>query len=147
MDTMQRFDSDKWLEAMRSKMESMKVNDVWILVDPPEGVKFIGYKWVFKKKRGVDGKVETYKACLVIKDYRQRYGIDYDEIFSLVAMLKSSRIMLAIAAYLDYEVWQMDVTIAFLNEELNEEVYMIQFEGFISTLSPRCASFRDLFMN
>ena len=110
---------------MKSEMESMKVNDVWTLVDPPEGVKPIGCKWVFKRKRGADGKVETYKARLVAKGYRQRYGIDYDEMFSPVAMLKSIRIMLAIAAHLDYEIWQMDVKTAFLNGELTEEVCMI----------------------
>ena len=85
-------------------MESIKVNDVWTLVDPPEGVKFIGCKWVFKRKRDADGKVEIYKVRLVVKGYRQRYGIDYDEMFSPVAMLKSIQIMLAIAAHLDYEI-------------------------------------------
>ena len=104
MDTMQRSDSEKWLEAMKSKMESMKVNDVWTLVDPPEGVKPIGCKWIFKRKRGADGKVETYKARLVAKGYRQCYGIDYDEMFSPMTMLKSIRIMLAIAIHLDYEI-------------------------------------------
>ena len=133
MDAIQRYDSEKWLEAMRSEMESMKVIDIWTLVDPPEGVKPVGCKWVFKKKRGADGKVETYKVHLIVKDYRQHYGIDYDEIFSPIAVLKSIQIMLAIAAYLDYEVWQMVVKISFLNRELNEEVYMIQPEGFIST--------------
>ena len=104
MDAMQRFDFEKQLEAMKSKIESMKVNDVWTLVDPPEGVKPIGCKQVFKRKRGIDEKVETYKAHLIAKGYRQYYGIDYDEIFSPMAMLKSIQIMLAIAAYLDYEV-------------------------------------------
>ena len=89
---------------MQSKMESIKVNDVWTLVDPPKGVKSIGCKWVFKRKRGTDEKVETYKAHLVVKGYHQRYGIDYDETFSPVAMLKSIRIMLAIATHLDYEI-------------------------------------------
>ena len=64
-------------------------------------------------------------ARLVAKDYRQRYGIDYDEIFSSVVMLKSIRIMLALAAYLDYEIWQMDVKIVFLNGDLEKHVYMI----------------------
>ena len=66
---------------MRSEIESMNVNDVWTLVDPPEGVKPIGCKWIFKRKRGADGKVEIYKARLVAKGYRQHYGIDYDEMF------------------------------------------------------------------
>ena len=65
--------------------------------------------------------METYKEYLVAKDYRQHYGIDYDEIFSPVAMLKSIQILLAIAAHLDYEIWPMDVKTAFLNGELDEE--------------------------
>ena len=114
-------------------MKSMKVNDMWTLVDPPEGVKPIGCKWIFKKKKDADGKVEIYKVRLIAKGYCQRYGIDYDEIFSPVAMLKSIRIMLAIVAYLDYEIQQMDVKIAFLNGELEEKMYMTQPEDFIST--------------
>ena len=51
MDAMQMFDSDKWLEAIKFEMESMKINNVWTLVDPPEGIKFIGCKWIFKKKK------------------------------------------------------------------------------------------------
>ena len=85
-------------------MESMKVNDVWTLVDLLEGVKSIGCKWIFKRKRIVDGKVETYKVYLVVKGYRQHYGIDYDKRFSSVAMLKSIWIMLTIAAYLDFKI-------------------------------------------
>ena len=86
-------------------MKSMKVNDVWILVDPSEGVKPIGYKWVFKKKRDEDGKMEIYKAYMVAKDYHQYYGIDYDEIFSPVIMFKFIQIMLTIAAHMDYKIW------------------------------------------
>ena len=104
MNAMQRPDSEKWFKAMKSEMEFMKVNDVWTLVDPLEGVKPIGCKWVFKRKRSVDGKVETYKARLVAKGYHQCYGIDYDETFFPVAMLKFIRIMLAIAVHLDYEI-------------------------------------------
>ena len=89
---------------MKSEMESIKDNDVWALVDPLEGVKSIGCKWVFKRKRGIDGKVKTYKARLVAKGYRQCYGIDSAEIFSPVAILKSIQIILAIAAHLDYEI-------------------------------------------
>ena len=118
---------------MKSEMESMKTNNVWTLVDPPEGIKPIGCKWIFKKKKDADEKVETYKVHLIAKGYCQRYGIDYDEIFSPVVMLKSIQIMFAIAAHLDYEIWQIDVKTAFLNGELEEEVYMIQHEYFIST--------------
>ncbi|CAL2230271.1 unnamed protein product [Prunus armeniaca] len=103
---------------MKSEMDSMYANQVWTLVDPPEGIVPIGNKWVFKRKKGSDGKVETYKARLVAKGYRQREGIDYEETFSPVAMIKSIRILLAIVAYYDYEIWQMDVKMAFLNGHL-----------------------------
>ena len=133
MEAIQSSDSGKWLEAMISEMESMSANEVWDLVDAPEGINPIGCKWVFKKKIGADGNVETYKSRLVAKGFRQKQGIDYDETFSPVAMLKSIRILLAIAAYYDYEIWQMDVKTAFLNGHLDEDVYMTQPEGFISS--------------
>ena len=113
-------------------MNSMYSNQVWELVDLPEGVKPIGCKWIYKRKRGADGKVETYKARLVAKGYTQKEGIDYEETFSPVAMLKSIRILLSIAAHLDYEIWQMDVKTAFLNGRLEKSIYMIQPEGFIA---------------
>ncbi|KAK8680761.1 hypothetical protein V6N13_109700 [Hibiscus sabdariffa] len=125
-------DSEKWLEAMRSEMDSMSDNQVWTLVEPPEGIKPIGCKWVFKKKTDMDGNVQTYKGRLVAKGYRQIHGIDYDETFSPVAMFKSIRILLAIAAFHDYEIWQMDVKTAFLNGKLEEDVYMTQPEGFVT---------------
>ncbi|KAK8665472.1 hypothetical protein V6N13_005639 [Hibiscus sabdariffa] len=125
-------DSEKWLEAMRSEMDSMSDNQVWTLVEPPEGIKPIGCKWFFKRKTDMDGNVQTYKWRLVVKGYRQIHGIDYDETFSPVAMFKSIRILLAIAAFHDYEIWQMDVKTAFLNGKLEEDVYMTQPEGFVT---------------
>lgn len=80
----------------------------------------------------MDGNVVTYKAHLVAKGYLQKQLVDFDETFSPVAMLKTIRILLAIAAHYDYEVWQMDVKTTFLNGNLTEEVYMTQPEGFIS---------------
>ena len=74
-------------------------------MDIGEGVKPIKCKWIFKRKKGTYEKVETYKARLVAMRYHQHYGIDYNETFSSVAMLKSIRIMLAIAVHLDYEIW------------------------------------------
>ena len=68
--------------------------------------------------------METFKAGLVAKGFTQKEDIDYEETFSPVAMLKSIRILLSIVACLDYEIWQMDVKIAFLNSNLEEDIYM-----------------------
>ena len=78
-----------------------------------------------------DSNVTIYKARLVAKGFRQVQGVDYDETFSPVAMLKSVRIMLAIAAFYDYEIWQMDVKTAFLIEFLKKKLYIMQPEGFV----------------
>ena len=72
------------------------------------------------------------KLELSQKGFRQVQGVDYDESFSLISMLKSVRIMLAIAAFYDYEIWQMDVKTTFLNGFLKEELYMMQSEGFVN---------------
>ena len=81
----------------------MYSNQVWLLVDPPNGVKPIGCKWVYKRKRGIDGKV-AFKAWLVAKGYTQKEGFDYEETFSPVAMIKSIRILLSIVVHMDYEI-------------------------------------------
>ncbi|RVW68552.1 Retrovirus-related Pol polyprotein from transposon TNT 1-94 [Vitis vinifera] len=73
-------------------------------IKTPKGIKPIGCKWVYKRKRGVDGKVETYKVRLVAKGYSQKLGFDYEETFAPVAMLKSIKILLSIAVHLDYEI-------------------------------------------
>ena len=86
---------------------------------------------VYKKKMGPDGSIETFKARLVARGYIQKEGIDYEDTFSPVAMLKSIRILLSIAAALDYEIWQMDVKTAFLNGYLDERIYMAQLDGFM----------------
>ena len=73
-------------------------------MDPLEKIIFIGCKWIYKRKIGVDDMVETYKARLVVKDYNQREDIDYHDIFLSVAMLKFIHILLAIVTYYDYEI-------------------------------------------
>ena len=92
---------------MKSEMGYMYENKVWTLVDLPDDRQAILYKWIFKRKTDVDSSVTIYKDRLVTKKvFDKVQNVDYNEIFSLVAMLKSVRIMLAIAAF--YEIWQMD---------------------------------------
>ena len=82
-------DSEKWLEAMKSEMGSMYENKVWTLVDLLDDWQAIENKWIFKKKTDADSNVTVYKARLVAKGFRQVQGVDYDETFSPVAILKS----------------------------------------------------------
>ena len=81
--------------------------------------------------RGVDSKVETFKARLVAKGFTQNEGIDYEETFFPVAMLKSIQILLSITAHFNYEIWKMDVKTAFLNGHLEECIYIMQPDDFI----------------
>ncbi|KAL0449130.1 UNVERIFIED_CONTAM: Retrovirus-related Pol polyprotein from transposon TNT 1-94 [Sesamum latifolium] len=108
----------------------MGSNQVWTLVDPPKGARPVGCKWVYKCKLGADGEVSAFKAKLVVKGYTQRPGIDFEETYSPVAMAKSIRILLPIAVWYNYEIWQMDVKTAFLNGFIEEEIFMDQSEGF-----------------
>ncbi|GJR80639.1 retrotransposon protein, putative, ty1-copia subclass [Tanacetum coccineum] len=130
-------ESNKWIDAMNAEIQSMMDNMVWVLVDLPPGCKTVGSKWIFKKKTDMDGIVHTYKARLVAKGYTQLYGVDYEETFSPVADIRAIRILISIAAYYDYEIWQMDVKTAFLNGYLDEDIYMVQPEGFVDPNHPR----------
>ena len=122
--------SSKWVEAMEDEMLSMKHNDVWELVELPNGFKPIGCKWVYKTKKDSKGNIERFKARLVAKGFTQKEGIDYHETFSPVSSKDSFRIIMALVAHFDLELHQMDVKTAFLNGNLGEEVYMQQPEGF-----------------
>ena len=112
-------------------MQSMYDNQVWTLVDQPKDAKIIECKWIFKLKAG-----GIFKVRLVAKDFRQTYGIDYDETISPFIMLKSIRILRTAKTYYDYEIWQMDVKTTFLNGNLLEDVYMTQLEGFVDPKHP-----------
>ena len=121
---MKDIDAHHWVKVMKSELDSMYSNQVSDLVKVPNCIKHVGCRWVYKRKRGIDGKVETFKARLVAKGYTQKEGIDYEETFSPVAMLKSIKILLSITAHYDYEIWQMDVKTVFLNGNLVEEIYI-----------------------
>lgn len=120
-----------WREAMKSEIDSIEKNQTWELTTLPEGFKAIGVKWVYKTKLNEDGKVEKYKARLVVKGYAQSYGVDYTEVFAPVARLYTIRTILALAAQSNWEVFQLDVKSAFLHGELEEDVYVKQPEGYI----------------
>lgn len=110
---------------MNNKIESMYSNQVWELVDSPKRIKPIWCKWTYKRKRGAVRKVETFSTRLVAKGYSQKEGIDYDEIFSPVVILKSFCMPLSIATTLDYDIWKMNVKTTFLNCYLEKNIYMV----------------------
>ena len=129
---MKSSNSQKWIEAMNEEYKSMQDNKVWELVPLPVGTKPIGCKWIFKTKRDSNGNVERYKARLVAKGFTQKEGIDFKETFSPVSTKDSFRIIMALVAHYDLELHQMDVKTAFLNGDIDETIYMVQPENFVS---------------
>ena len=125
-------DSQKWIDAMNEEYKSMKDNDVWDLVPLPEGAKPIGCKWIFKTKRYLKGDVERYKTRLVAKGFTQKEGIDFKETFSPVSTKDSFRTVIALVEYFDLELHQVDVKTTFLNGNIDDTIYMVQLENFVS---------------
>jgi hypothetical protein len=125
-------DADYWKEAVRSEMDSIMSNGTWEVIERPYGCKPVGCKWVFKKKLRPDGTIEKYKARLVAKGYTQKEGEDFFDTYSPVARLTTIRVLLSLAASHGLLVHQMDVKTAFLNGELEEEIYMDQPDGFVA---------------
>jgi hypothetical protein len=126
-----RPDGAQWQTAMKEELDSIETNRVYELVELPPGRKAIGCKYVFKIKRNADGTVERYKARLVAKGFSQKEGVDFTETFAPVAKFQSIRTVLALAAAQGYPVHQMDVKTAFLNGDIEEEIYMQQPEGTV----------------
>jgi hypothetical protein len=123
-------DANKWEIAMQEEYDSLVVNNTWSLVPLLKGRKPISCKWVFKIKHGVDGEVERYKARLVARGFTQTFGVNYNETFALIIKCVSICCIFTLGAIEDMEIHQMDVKIAFLNGDLEEEIYMELPEGF-----------------
>jgi len=121
-----------WLDAMQSEYRQMQDFNTWSLEELPRDRKAIGCKWVFNVKPSLvgDGCVRKFKARLVIKGFSQRPGIDYSETFSPVAHAESFRIIMALSAQQGLFLRQIDVVGAFLNGDIDGDIYMKQPDGF-----------------
>lgn len=124
-------EKEQWRTAMQKEMDSIHSNDVWDLVELPEGHKPVGSKSVFKQKTGASGWIERYKVHLVAQGFSQERGLDYDEMLSLVIRFESLRSLIALAVQKGLKLHQLDITATFLNGHLEEEVFMRQPHGFV----------------
>jgi hypothetical protein len=120
-----------WKDAMNEEYDSILKNDVWTVVSRPHGKSVVTSKWIYKIKHATDGSIEKYKARFVAPGFSQKEGIDYDEIFAPVARYTSIIIIISPATVFGWKLHQMDVKTAFLNGEVEQEVYIEQPEGFV----------------
>ncbi|CAH9126355.1 unnamed protein product [Cuscuta epithymum] len=135
----------EWKKAVLEEMDALEKNQTWKVVELPKDKPTVGCRWIFTPKFKADGTLERYKARLVAKGYTQTYGIDYTETFAPVAKLNTIRILLSLAANLDWPLQQLDVKNAFLNGKL-EEVYMNPPPGFENKFGSRvCKLERSLY--
>ena len=125
-----------WKSATDAEIASLTQNETWDLVDLPAGKSVIGSKWVFKTKVNPDGTFSKYKSRLVAQGYSQKQGIDYTEVFAPVVKHESLRTLLALANQYGWDVHQMDVNSAYLNGDIDADIYMKQPEGYVDPNHP-----------
>ena len=125
---------------MKEELEDIEKSGTWELISPHTDCRQTGLKWVFKVKKNSRGEVSCHKACLLVKGYLQRYGIDYKEVFSPLARFESIRVLMALAAQAIWELHHLGVKSAFLNGEIENEIYVKQLGGFTMKGKEHCMS-------
>jgi hypothetical protein len=120
----------------KNTINALMQNKTWHLVPPNSTKNLIDYKWVYRIKKHVDGTIDRYKERLVAKGFKQRYGMDYEDTFSLVVKAATIRLVLAVVVSRGWSLRQLDVKNAFLHGILEEEVYMKQPPGFENSQAP-----------
>ncbi|GLT34761.1 hypothetical protein SLA2020_092600 [Shorea laevis] len=116
---------------MDEEIEAIERNNSWKLSELPEGKKTVGVKWVYKTKLKENGEVDKYKACLVVKGYKQEFGVDYQEVFTSVARHDTIKLVISLAAQNSWPVFQPDVKLAFLHGDLDEQVFIEQTPSYV----------------
>lgn len=134
-----------WQEAVNVEMASLTSMGTWELCDLPRGKKSIPCRWVFKRKLTPSGSIERYKARLVVKGFHQRYGVDYDNVFAPVVRASTVRVFLSLCAIMDYELHSVDITNAFVQGTLDEDVYMTQPPGYDDGTTKVCKLLKSLY--
>ena len=123
-------DADAWYEAAAVEMNNHERHQTWILVKATKGINLGDGRWVLVRKRNADSSIERYKARWVAKGYKQIRGTDYEEVFAPTYRMATIRLVCALAAKYGLTLYSLDITAAFLNGHLEEDVYMKQPEGF-----------------
>jgi len=138
-------DAGKWIEAISDELNAHRENNTWVVVPKKANTKQISAKWVFKVKHNADGSVERYKARLVARGFTQQKGIDYTEVFSPVVRMDSIRLLFSICAQYGLKYAQFDITTAFLNGDVKEELYLEPPEGLELPEGHTCRLLRSLY--
>nr|GEZ67913.1 retrovirus-related Pol polyprotein from transposon TNT 1-94 [Tanacetum cinerariifolium] len=120
----------EWRDAMCEELKSVTKNETWELVNLLPNKNVVGLKWLYKTKMDSNGEIQKYKARIVAKGYSQKKGIDFEETFAPVARFETIRVVIVVAASYGWPIHQMDIKSAFLNGELEEEIYVEQPQGF-----------------
>ena len=129
VEALKRADADKWIDAALSEIDAHVRNGTWVLTQLPPGKRAIGSRWVFKVKRLPDGSIDKYKGRIMAQGFSQVHGIHYNEVFAPTARMAAMRTVLAIAAIEDLELETVDISTAFLNGDIDAEIYMKIPEG------------------
>lgn len=138
-------EAEHWKRAMQEEYDSLIGNHTWKLVNLPHGRKTIKCKWIFKTKTDEMGEIARYKARLVAKGCSQRPGIDFNETYSPVVRYSSIRFLVSIAAQHNLNIYQMDAITAFLQGDLEDEIYMDQPELFCDNSNRVCKLMKSIY--
>lgn len=123
-------DSENWEKAIQTELDILRDKNTWELIEPPKDRNIVGNRWVFTKKFDENGNLSKYKARLVAQGFSQGFIYDYSDTFSPVVRFDSFRLLVSIAAYHNHAIGQMDIKGAYLNSNLEEEIYMRQPKGY-----------------
>lgn len=115
---------------MQAELKAMEDMGVWEVVPRPENTNVISSKWVYKLKRDANGEISRFKARLVARGFTQVFGTDYLDTYAPVTRLETIRLLFALAVENDWEIRQIDVKTAYLNGDLDEEIFMEPPKGY-----------------